>query len=111
MAYCYMQAMSRCNTWTLVMKTPKLPGKPTCPKCGERADGYTETELNTFPNTGDVCVCAYCGSINLYEVTENKVAVILPTHEELKKLLEQIPELPYIVADVLKKGKGYFENN
>jgi len=89
----------------------KLPGKATCPKCGKGADGWTETEFNTFPATGDVCICCYCGSINVYDITENKALVRFPTDEELAALLKEIPDLHEQAAAALHKGKDYFENS
>jgi len=92
-------------------KNPKLPGNAVCPNCNKGADGYTQTEPDTKPKTGDVAICAYCGAIGLYEVDVDYVYIRRPSMDEMKVLLEQIPDLPKQVIAVMSRKKGYLEQN
>jgi hypothetical protein len=66
-----------------------------CPHCGSKADGYTYVGKrdDAAPRTGDVCVCLYCHRVNVYHLKDGKYTFTIPTKDELKKMLDEIPEL------------------
>ena len=70
------------------MSTIRLPKWLSCPKCKTSQDSFTSTENVKQLKDGDLCVCAYCGSINEFK-TDNFVSV---TKEKLKELRDKQPE-------------------
>ena len=53
---------------------------PVCPNCGKKQDGALGGK--TAPHNGSVCVCAYCASINIFEVTGNTYKLHVATVTE-----------------------------
>lgn len=43
-----------------------ITGKDTCPSCGHEVDVSTSVQEDAVPNPGDISLCAYCGSINMF---------------------------------------------
>jgi hypothetical protein len=70
----------------------RLPGNPRCPNCGGAADGGTylnDRGSAERQEPGDLCVCAYCCSLNRY--TEEMQLSPVPPQEEM--ILRQDPRI------------------
>lgn len=60
-----------------------------CPLCkGEATDATGEGTVKD----GSIAICAYCGGINQYKITNGKVDLIEMTEEELADLKKAQPE-------------------
>jgi transcription elongation factor Elf1 len=72
----------------LMSQHERLPGEPTCPACGTKADGYTAVgDENATPGTGDCSICAYCRAVAVYVVSDDgSVALRDATTEELMEI-------------------------
>lgn len=47
------------------MKTT-ITGKDTCPSCHEEVEMSTSIDSDAVPKPGDISLCAYCGSVNMF---------------------------------------------
>lgn len=79
----------------------KLPGAPKCVVCHNAADGYTEVkDKGEVPKTGDVAICFYCCSLNIYVISPLGVySMRKPTTIERESLLAD-PEVARAVSAV-----------
>lgn len=62
-----------------------------CPNCKETLDAAMNTDATTgnIPSDGDISVCAYCGSINVFKEQENGELCLVEMPEDIKKELEE----------------------
>lgn len=67
------------------MKTVKLDGQPSYPRCGKDADGATGQEGT--PRDGDLSVCLYCAGYNVYRVDSSGGFQLEPLTEEARREL------------------------
>ena len=49
------------------MKSSRVNRESRCPACLRRSDGATDPLGNAVPKPEDVAICAYCGSVNIYQ--------------------------------------------
>lgn len=69
-----------------------------CPGCGTEIDGHLATkEGSSGPKDGGVSVCAYCATICIYTVTDDRLGLRYPTDDELHEILAD-PHIARVVA-------------
>jgi hypothetical protein len=82
---------------------------PHCPRCGGDADGGTGfgNRTKVQPRKGDIAICLYCGSFNVYlaDLTQREM-----TAEELRKLeadpaMAELVELAACAALKWRRGQ------
>lgn len=65
---------------------PKKDSKPRCVTCGTVNDGYTEISGSASPpSDGDYSICAYCGTVSAYVVTEKGFTFRVLTDKEKER--------------------------
>lgn len=65
-AYAVTESRKRQNvTAQIDMRGGRLTSRPTCPACGQLADGYNG-KVGTRPKSGAVAVCVGCGEFGIY---------------------------------------------
>lgn len=76
------------------MTAKQLKNKAYCPECHSLNDGYTEVngDPEAVPSHGDLSMCAYCGTLSKYVVSDHDITLEKHTDEEMKALL-QIPDV------------------
>lgn len=67
----------------------ELINKAFCPTCKSHNDGHTDVSgEGGSPSDGDVSMCAYCGTIAKYVITDTTVRIEEFTVDELEELMK-----------------------
>lgn len=73
----------------------RIKDRCVCPGCDSRNDGHmesTDPDAEDMPSHGDISICAYCGTISKYDVTEGVRTLRTLTEPERKRALSD-PEV------------------
>jgi hypothetical protein len=71
----------------------KLNSKPHCPSCDKCLDGATNSDMSQRqPRSGDISICVYCLSINMFKVDGDDVSLMGFSKEQLEDFKERFPD-------------------
>lgn len=79
-----------------------LYGKtPCCPNCGKKQDAALGGK--SAPKNNSICICAYCASINIFEVVGSVYKLHIATATELSQMNDEgVLEKVYAIQDFIK---------
>lgn len=70
-----------------------------CPGCGAKLDAATSTDGDYDPKPGSVSICAYCGSIAIFE---DDMSLRPLTQEEIDELPDDAREQILSISEFIK---------
>lgn len=69
-----------------------------CRVCGSPNDAHAPVSMDqSTPANGDLSMCAYCGTLSTYVVTDEKITLSPVSDEEMKELWK-VPEIREAMA-------------
>jgi len=63
-----------------------------CPTCSKPADAATGIDHEKNPNPGDIAICFYCGSVNIYYWENDQLILIKAPKSKMQDLQINHPD-------------------